>query len=181
MDQDCSTFPSNLEMANHATSYFTNIGPQLAAKIKIDNKVYLDSLFNLIEKNASLSEFPPILESELTKLLKKFDNSKSSNIPNITNKYFKDCLLCSIPQVSYLYNFILQTTSIPDTWKCASIIPIHMAGSISDISNYRLIYLIPQIVKKLEKLIHERFLTFLHHIQYVFYLVWALFFKYFFI
>lgn len=101
-------------------------------------------------------DFLPVQQNELLKLVKKIDISKSSNIMNINNKLFRDCLSCMLPQVSFLYNLIPNTAVIPPTWKFASITSIFKTGSVSDIANYRPISLLPQIVKTLEKLIHER-------------------------
>lgn len=154
-DQDAE-FGDNMEMANFANNYFVQFGPSLANLIKSDNHIYLDTLPDLIQCKAPLSCLPAIQEQELARLCRKINVNKASNIEDIQNKFFKDCMLCTIPQICYLYNLIFVTTHIPDSWKSAIVVPIFKAGNTNKISNYRPISSFPQIVKTLEKLIFTR-------------------------
>lgn len=72
-------------------------------------------------------------------------------------------MLSSVPQLCYLYNMVIDTAAIPITWKTATITPIFQEGNKFDISNYRPISLLPQIVKTFEKLIHSRMYNYLHY------------------
>lgn len=153
-------FTDNTKMANFANLFFTNIGPQLASKIVVDNSNYIDNLPQYIHAGEPLLSFDPVTEFELLRLVKKMDTNKASNVPNIASKYFKHCMLCSLPQLTHLYNFVLYSSLIPQFWKSAAVIPIHKSGIPTLITNYRPISLLPQIVKTFEKIIHERLYSF---------------------
>lgn len=65
--------------------------------ITSDNTDYLSNLSKHIAKdsNVTISEFDEIKEGEVLKLVRKIDTSKSSNIPKINSRLFKNCL-CSL-------------------------------------------------------------------------------------
>lgn len=109
-----------------------------------------------------MTDFHEITETEVLKLCKAINTNKSLGIAGIEIGFFKDCMLCSIPQVTFLYNMILATNIIPLSWKQASIVPIFKSGLATDISNYRPISLLPQIVKTFVKILHERILNFIN-------------------
>lgn len=117
-------FTDNKLMANFANTFFTNIGPQLASNITRDNSDYIKNLSLYINKGDPLLTFDPITETELLRLIKKIDTNKASNIDisNIDTKFFKHCMLCSLPQLTHLYNFVLFSSTIPLFWKSASVI-----------------------------------------------------------
>lgn len=160
-DNEDGEFSNESDMADYVNNFFIKVGPDLAGKITSDNSNYLDQLSNSHPNEVQLSDFPPITENELMKLCKQINISKSSNIDSIEIKFLKDCMLCSAKQVAFLYNLVFKTKFFPLTWKQATIVPIHKNGIKTNITNYRPISLLPQIVKTLEKLIHTRLLTFI--------------------
>lgn len=87
--------------------------------------------------------------------------SKSSNIEGIEIKFLKDCMLCTIDQLAFLYDLVLDSGEFPISWKQATIVPIYKAGIKSNISNNRPISLLPHVLKTFEKLIHKRIMDFI--------------------
>lgn len=106
---------SNLDMANHANRYFVQVGPNLATLININNRPYLDKLPEFLSCNVSLSSFPLVQEQELTRTCKEININKASNITDIQSRYFKDCMLCTIPQITYLFGLVFKTKTIPNS------------------------------------------------------------------
>lgn len=110
--------------------FFTNIGPNLASKISDDNATYLSDIENHEPEN-SMSEWRHTDFVEVTSLIKDIDIYKNSNIDNINGSLFKDCLLASVRQITYLFNLIFKTGIFPDAWKLATVIPLFKSGSES--------------------------------------------------
>ena len=70
----------------------------------------------------------------------------------------------------YIGHFLLQiintsivTESVPTSWKCAIVIPLHKRGEPSKPSNFRPITNVPAICKIVEKLVHQQISTYLDH------------------
>ena len=51
---------------------------------------------------------------------------------------------------------------IPQSWKNAKVTPIFKAGDPTDVSNYRLISVIPVIMKVFERIVHNQLSTYLN-------------------
>lgn len=150
------------EMADYANKYFVTVGKNLAQKINSDNSRYLAELKDYADVTPhKLNDLPPISESEVRKQVKKIDNSKTSNVKGISTKLLKEAFAFLTPQLTYLFNLILVTCTIPLPWKTATVTPIFKDGDRSLISNYRPISVLPLPVKLLEKLIHQRLYNYL--------------------
>lgn len=65
------------------------------------------------------------------------------------------------PQITFLFNFIIQTLTIPNAWKCATVIPF--LKQVAPISNSRPISLLPLVVKTFEKILHQSIFNFLEN------------------
>ena len=65
-------------------------------------------------------------------------------------------LLCII-------NNSIVTETVPTSWKCAVVIPLHKKGDPSQASNFRPITNVPAICKIVEKLVHQQITAYLDH------------------
>lgn len=139
-------------------SFLTSIGPNLANKITLDNKLYLETLQNC-ESDKLILKWKKIDYEELEELVKDIDVSKNSNIENINTILLKDSFLGTL-QVRHLFNLVLESGNFPDKWKTASVVPLFKSGNKSSVSNFRPISLLPCIAKLLEKIIHSRLYLF---------------------
>lgn len=116
---------NELETSNQANNFFVNVGPELASKIPDVNRDDYYKALEISEENTEkILNFPVLTLKKTETILKSIDTNKSSNIPGIENRIFKDCLLCTIPQVCFLYNLILISCSIPEVWKQAIVVPL---------------------------------------------------------
>ena len=113
---------------------------------------------NICKTDFVLHEFSV---KEVWKQVKKISIHKSTAITNINGKLLKDCLLHTLPQLTHLFNKIIQTNRIPQSWKESIVVPLHKGGDKSNINNYRPISLLPTPVKILEKLIGTKIVSFL--------------------
>ena len=72
------------------------------------------------------------------------------------------------PVLSKLFNASLNTSNIPDDWKCARVTPVYKdKGDKSDVSNYRPISVISHLSKVFEKLVHKQLLNYFQENNYI--------------
>ena len=81
----------------------------------------------------------PILESEIRKCILKVQNGKAvSELDHISNEYLKSTQNIMLPLYARLFNIILDTGVLPETWLSGAIKPIFKnKGSPLDPKNYR--------------------------------------------
>ena len=102
-----------------------------------------------------------ISNRKMETLISKINISKSSGIELLSSRLLKDSFQTISNELTYLFNFSLQTASFPDQWKKALVIPIPKAGNLKQAVNYRPISLLPLPEKMLEKLVHTQLSTYL--------------------
>ena len=92
----------------------------------------------------------------MLRIVNDINISKSSGLDNISSFIMKEAFKVLIPEVTYMYNLSIGTSSFPRAWKQALVIPIPKTGNLSLTQNYRPISLLPLLCKILEKLIHRQ-------------------------
>lgn len=155
------TIVKGIEMTNYLNDYFVSIGKSLADKCTYDNNCYLNQC-KLPKSQDVLTEWTEVSEAEVEILIENMDVSKNSNIDNINAFLLKECLLCSVNKVRYLFNCVLHSGKFPDEWKRATIVPLFKGGDRLVTSNYRPISLLSALGKIMEKLLHKRILQYLN-------------------
>ena len=97
-----------------------------------------------------------VQEKEVLRLFKEISTVKSSAIPNISARIFKDAFCAISPVMTKLCNLSLSQGIFPSSWKIATLIPLPEEGDLKDVNNYRPVSLLPQTGKILEKLVRSR-------------------------
>ena len=144
------------QIAKAFNNYFTEIGPNLASKIKsrVNPMSYISSS---IENSMFL---PHIDETEISTIIKNIKNS-SSGWDNIPPVLLKSCITSYIKPLTYIVNKSFETGMFPDPMKLAKIVPIFKSGDKKIISNYRPISVLTFFSKIFEKAISKYLLEFL--------------------
>ena len=142
------------DIPNFINNYFSNIGSKLAETMT-EPWAY--------NGTRSDTELPNIItdEEEVSKLVKDIDKSKASAIENISSRIVKDAFEVIPHYLTILFNMSLSTGSVPVSWKKATVIPLKKEGNSPDVNNLRPISLLPIQIKLLEKIVHNRLITFL--------------------
>lgn len=139
-------------MANKFNDYFVNIGPSLAKKIS-----YLEGNVNnidtLLEWNTNSMFLKVVEEPEIMDIVRESKNKKSTDYDMTTVKKIIEGI--SKP-LKYICNLSLQTGLFPNKMKTAKVIQSYKTGSKHLFTNYRLVSLLPQFSKILEKLFNNR-------------------------
>lgn len=98
--------------------------------------------------------------TEILNTIKRLPNNKAPGPDNIPNFVLKRLTKKYIIQLTYIINAILKLQTFPNTWKNATVIPIHKKNkNIHDPLNYRPISLLNTLGKLTEKIIHRRLKT----------------------
>ena len=100
-------------------------------------------------------------ESDIFKITKSINVSKSSGLDNINSAVIKAAFEILTPEVTHMYKLSITNAHFPGDWKKALVIPIPKQGDLTKVQNFRPISLLPLPGKILEKLIHQQLSDFL--------------------
>ena len=134
-------------------TFFVNIGPELASKIKSTGKEYHEYLKDPIEKSVFLS---PVIDDEIIKIITKFNQTKSPGHDNIGNNIIKRIAKEISKPLAIVFNLSITTGKVPNQLKSAKVIPIYKKDGAEIYSNYRPVSVLPSFSKILERLIFNR-------------------------
>ena len=95
------------------------------------------------------------------KLLNDIQVSKSCGPDNITGILLKTFSSCICTSLTKIFNYSVETSSIPDVWKLGKVKPVFKKGSRQQPNNYRPISLTCITCKLLEHIITSNILNFL--------------------
>ena len=102
-----------------------------------------------------------ITENEILAAIKSLKNNKSSGLDNIVNEHLKSTIQVMIPIYKKLFNLILDTGIVPESWTCGVIKPIFKnKGNPADPGNYRPITLLSCFGKLFTAIINSRLKNF---------------------
>ena len=102
-----------------------------------------------------------ITEKELLNACKNLKNNKASAYDMIKNEMIKSALPSISNAVVKIFNVLLKSGQIPDSWMEGIIIPIHKQGNDTDPNNYRGITLSSCLGKLFCHILNERISRFL--------------------
>ena len=114
------------------------------------------------EINEELNQ--PILSEEISAELKKLKNNKSPGQDNILNEHIKNTADIFLQIYAHLFNRILDTGIVPDSWAVGDILPIYKnKGSINLPENYRPISLLSCLGKLFTAILNNRLNKYVEH------------------
>lgn len=122
-------------MTEYFNEYFVSIGKSLAEKCNRDNCEYLQ-LCELPKAPNVLNNWEKVNEVEVEVLIEKMGISKNSNIDDISAFLLKECLLCSLTEVTHLFNCVFNSGIFPDHWKLVTVVPLFKGGELAIIGRF---------------------------------------------
>jgi hypothetical protein len=146
-------------ISNEFNDFFVNVGPKLASQIHNSGKNYYDYLRAPCQKSIFMK---PITESEILKIINKFDKNKSAGHDDIGNLIVKRVANEIVQPLTAIFNLSLSTGHVPQQLKIAKVVPIYKKDAAEIMSNYRPISLLPCFSKVLERLVFNRSIQFLN-------------------
>ena len=141
------------DIANSFNEYFSSIGPSLSENIDVSglDKSYDEYLTSSVDTQFS---FTPISENETLKIIKNLKNKNSYGVDGISNVLLKSISNEVVKLLTLVNIQLLETGIFPNAFKTSTVIPIYKKGDKANISNYRLISILPNISKIFERVIH---------------------------
>jgi hypothetical protein len=138
------------EICKLFNEYFIKIGKEISDKF---NKT--DEYKRYLKRKSTRFKFTEVTMKRIVNIINKMKSKSSSGHDGISNKILKKIKLEISPKLEYLFKKSLQTGIFPDSLKIARVMPLYKKGSMTDITNYRPISLLPCISKILEKLVNS--------------------------
>ena len=139
-----------IDIANGFNKYFTEIGPQLAAKIPESQKSFTDYLG---DPNENDFKFCELTEARILNFIKKMKPKSSFGEDAISNNVLKIIAPSLIKPLTHLINISLTTGFFPDQLKIAKIIPIYKDSNKHEFSNYRPISLLNSLSRLVDSIV----------------------------
>ena len=153
------------QVAHFINDYFVNVG-----NVQLPERDLGAERTPLMEHDSELGDgrrdkfsFSNIRETEVYRIVKDINVSKSSGLDGISSFAIKEAFQFLIPEVTHLMNLSASTSTFPEAWKEALVIPIPKTGNLTQVKNYRPISLLPLPGKILEKLVHSQLSLYLEH------------------
>jgi hypothetical protein len=149
---DCDTH----ELCEKFNAYFSEIGTTIASKARDAARGYGPATES---ERLDVAAMPPIRNitvEEVQAIICQMKNKRScgyDGIPPEILKLFSDAIA---PILAHVFTLCVASGVFPGCLKKAVVVPIYKGGSMSELSNYRPISLLPTISKILEKILVKR-------------------------
>lgn len=160
---DESKITGDKTIANGFNNFFVNIGPSLAKRIpKCKDSLFTQFLPDKIEDTMFLQ---PVTEEEIMQQVKNAKNKKSKDHDQFDMCLVKKIIPYIVKPLAHICNTSLMNGIFPDRMKIARVIPLFKNGDVKEFSNYRPVSILPQFSKILEKVFHNRLMSFINDKQ----------------
>lgn len=142
------------DILNELNKYFTTIGPNLAAKLSIDDNFNPFDTSNAKQLDVTFS-LSPVGEEIVHQQIDALNEKKSTGPDEISARFIKAASKFIISPLSFLINQSIQQSRVPTLMKNARIKALYKnKGNRTSCSNYRPISILPIFSKLLEKIIN---------------------------
>ena len=160
---DESKITGDKTIANGFNNFFVNIGPSLAKRIpKCKDSLFTQFLPDKIEDTMFLQ---PVTEEEIMQQVKNAKNKKSKDHDKFDMCLVKKIIPYIVKPLAHICNTSLMNGIFPDRMKIARVIPLFKNGDVKEFSNYRPVSILPQFSNILEKVFHNRLMSFINDKQ----------------
>ena len=160
---DESKITGDKTIANGFNNFFVNIGPSLAKRIpKCKDSLFTQFLPDKVEDTMFLQ---PVTEEEIMQQVKNAKNKKSKDHDQFDMCLVKKIIPYIVKPLAHICNTSLKNGIFPDRMKIARVIPLFKNGDVKEFSNYRPVSILPQFSKILERVFHNRLMSFINDKQ----------------
>ena len=147
-------------IADEMGQFFSTIASNYAKKIPASH-TKIDDYLKVITKNDKSIFLNPTNFVEVTMLISRLPNKKSSGYDNIDNILLKSIKGVVSEKLASLFNLSMSAGVFPEMMKLAEVVPLYKSKERFLTSNYRPISLLITISKILENIIYKRTYEFL--------------------
>ena len=155
LDTDNGRIDDAEAVIEYSNSYFTRIPRIIHDDIEAPRNDYL----HLVPYNAQSIFLTP---SSIAEIINKASTLKNKNsLYDVPAKFLKLIIEHVADILTDLFNACIENSTYPNIFKVSKVVMLHKKGSKHVIDNYRPISILPTINKLFEKLLHDRFYSFL--------------------
>ena len=145
---------NTFEITNMFNTFFTNIGKEIANKIKYSGtKDFTYYLRNRQNQKFTLNE---VNEQTVTRIIENIPAKNSCGYDHISSIFLKQITTSIIKPLTIVINQVLNNGIFPDKLKIAKVVPIFKSGDCALTNHFRPISLLPVISKVIEKIIYTQ-------------------------
>lgn len=144
--------------------YFSSIGESLADRILRQSETNEEALAATSEVGSSQLHslfIDPTDVVEVEFLIKNLQNDKAPGVDELNGYLIKQISSSIVVPLTAIFNMSISSGVFPDSWKIASVCPIHKDGPKDCPENYRPISLLSIFSKLLEKVVNKRLVKYL--------------------
>ena len=136
--------------------FYSNLAGNLLAKLPKPPNWYIINFVSGYYRKLTLFEnfkLVPAAEDALFKLLKNVEVTKSAGIDQISGTFLKDGARILTKPISELRHLSVTLWSLPDACKIKKIKPLFKKDSRTDPTNFKLISMLPLLLKTFERIV----------------------------
>ena len=142
-----------LELAKCMNNFFANKVKTLQDRLPPETEDPLHYARKYMSSNKSQLRLKTVFPEQVMEILKNLKNSKSTGLDHIDVGIVKLIADDILPSLTHIINLSLNTSTFPDAWKVAKVVPLLKRGDPLNPQNYRPVALLPILSKILEKVI----------------------------
>ena len=147
------------EIANGFCDFYCKVGPELAAKIWLDDSAgYLNYMGTRVNEELI---WRPATAREVEDLCQGLDSSKGMGWDGVSPRIIKAVARELSGSLSRLYNCCMREGFYPSDFKVARVVPVFKAEDPTQFSNYRPVSVLPVLSQVFERLLKVRLVEFL--------------------
>ena len=148
--------------ADDLNSFFVSVGPRITAEIQAQNAT-TDLNARLTRVGACSFQLREISLYELERTIFSMRNSGASGTDGICIRMLKAGFPAIGGVILHIINTSITKSDIPDSWKHSTVRPLFKSGNPSDLANFRPIFLVPVVMKVIERIVHQQLYIYLSH------------------
>jgi hypothetical protein len=158
------------EALNKCNDYFSTVGSELASSILSDLNESQESLARKFCYNRTTSSsfyIQPTTPHEILSLIKVLNPHSATGSDGVGNWLLKELGYVIAEPLAAIFNLSIEAGHFPQSWKTATVIPIHKGGPSNTPNNFRPISLLGAFSKLLERVVNKRLTHYLEHNNFI--------------
>lgn len=165
LSEEDTLYTDSEKVADIFNTFFVNVAEKIGKDFifKADEH---PSLIKIKQNTVTTSsfQFKPVEETEVEKIIDKFNKKKATGVDSISIKLLKLTKPSIVKPITNLINHSLVTSSFPDRLKEAQVTPLYKKNDPMLKSNYRPVSILPAISKIFEKVLFNQLYNYFNNI-----------------
>ena len=159
-------------MQTFLKTFFSNVANEILSKFPLTSIIFSNVITRSFYSKCPLLtndfHFKTINENCIYEALKAINTFKAAGIDNLSGKFLKDGAKILSLLISQIWNLSIKSTVFPTKCKIAKLKPLFKKGNLTDSKNFRPIFLLLLVSKKIVKVIHRQVQEYLDKNQILF-------------